>query len=166
MGRETHTIRQIERLILPVLAEFNFQLVDIEIVRGKYRSILRIYIDKMGGITVDELAAFNHRIGDSIDAEDIFERAYTLEVSSPGLNRRVRYPVDFNQFSGKQIRVKTHRKVDGSNQIIGTLLGMQGDAVAVKKGEKTILIDLDNIDHANLIYDWGKSNEGEKSYGK
>jgi ribosome maturation factor RimP len=166
MVRDTSTIKQIERLILPMLAEFNFQLVDIEIVRGKNRSILRIFIDKMGGITVDDLTAFSHRIEDSIDAEDIFEGSYTLEVSSPGLDRRVRYPDDFNRFAGRQIRIKTHTRVDGSNNISGILLGMQGDAVAIKRGESTVLIELDNIDHANLIYDWGETNGGEKSYGK
>ncbi len=166
MGRETDTIRQIERLILPVLSEYNFQLVDVEIVRGRNRSILRIYIDKIGGITVDDLAEFNNRIGDTIDAEGIFDHSYTLEVSSPGLNRRIRYPVDFNHYRGREIRIKTHKKIDGSNQISGTLLGMEGDDVAVRKGDRMIFIHPDNIDHANLIYDWGDSNGGKKRYGK
>ncbi|MGB9599367.1 MAG: ribosome maturation factor RimP [Myxococcota bacterium] len=166
MGRETATIRQIEKIILPVLSEYNFQLVDIEIIRGKNRAILRIYIDRLGGITVDELAEFNNRIGDSIEAEGIFDHSYTLEVSSPGLNRRIRYPVDFNAYAGNEIKIKTHRKIDGSNQITGKLLGMQGEDVAILKGDKTILISLDDIDHANLIYDWGKSNGGKKSYVK
>lgn len=166
MGREVSTIKRLEKIILPVLSEYNYQLVDIEIIRGRNRAILRIYIDKMGGITVDDLAEFNNRIGDSIDAEGIFDHSYTLEISSPGLNRRIRYPVDFNLYAGKEIKIKTHKKVEGSNQISGILLGMRGEDVAVQKDERTILISLDNIDHANLIYNWGESNGGNKTYGK
>ncbi len=166
MRREKATIKQIENIILPILSEYNFQLVDVEIVRGRKRSILRIYIDKTGGITVDDLAEFNNRIGDTIEAEGIFDHSYTLEVSSPGLNRRIRYPVDFDLYKGHNIYIKTQSKVDGSHQISGTLLGMEGDKVAIRKGEKIIYIHPEDIDHANLIYDWGNSNGGKKKYGK
>ncbi len=166
MGRETFTIRKVEQIILPVLSECNFQLADIEIIRGKNRAILRIYIDKNGGITVDDLAHFSSRIGDIIDAEGLFDHSYTLEVSSPGLNRRIRYPVDFDRYAGKEIRIKTRKKIQGSNQISGILLGMEGGSVAVRKGESRILVDIEDIDHANLIYDWGDSNGGKKRYGK
>ncbi len=166
MSREKENVRRIERLLFPILSEYNFQLVDVEIVRGKNRSILRIFIDKLGGITVDDLALFNRRIGDIIDAEDIFDHSYTLEVSSPGLNRRIRYPVDFNYFAGKKIKIKSHVKIEGSNNIVGTLLGMRGNDVAVSNEGKTVLVNIDDIDHANLIYDWGDSNGGKKSYVK
>ncbi len=166
MGRETFTIKKVEQIIMPILSEYNYQLVDIELIRGKNRSILRIYIDKNGGITVDELAMFNNRIGDVIDAESIFEDSYTLEVSSPGLNRRIRYPVDFDRFAGKEIRIKVHKKIDGSNQISGTLLGMDGDDVVVQRDNKKFLIRLEDIDHANLIYDWGDSNGGKRRHGR
>ncbi|MCX7959209.1 MAG: ribosome maturation factor RimP [Deltaproteobacteria bacterium] len=166
MGRETYTIRRVEQVIMPVLSEYNFQLVDMEVIRGKNRAILRIYIDKTGGITVDELAQFNNRIGDMIDAEGIFDHSYTLEVSSPGLNRRIRYPVDFERYAGREIRIKTHKKIDGSNQVSGILLGMEGESVAVRKGDTKILVNPEDIDHANLIYDWGDSNGGKKRYGK
>lgn len=166
MGREIATIKRVEQIILPILSEYNFQLVDVEIIRGKNRATLRIFIDKIGGITIDELAEFNHRIGDTIDAENIFDHAYTIEVSSPGVNRRIRYPVDFDRFAGKEIKIKTQKKVDGSNHISGTLLGMEGDNVAVQKGDRKVLISLDNIDHANLVYDWGESDGGRGRYGK
>lgn len=166
MGREIQTIKRVEELILPVLAEYNFQLVDVEIVRGKNRAILRIFIDKTGGITVDELAMFNNRIGDVIDAEGIFDHSYTLEVSSPGLDRRIRYPVDFDRYAGSRIHIKLHRKVEGLSQITGRLLGMEEEKVAVMVGERKLLIEQDNIDHANLIYDWGELDGGKKGYGK
>lgn len=166
MGRDRENIRRIEVLLLPVLSEYNFQLVDIEIVRGRNRSVLRIFIDKMGGITVDDLAAFNHRIGDVIDAEGIFEHSYTLEVSSPGLNRRIRYPVDFDSFAGRKVKIKSYNRVEGSNQITGTLLGMKGNDVIVSKEGKTVLVNIDNIEHANLIYEWGNSDGGMKNYDK
>ncbi|MCX7944309.1 MAG: ribosome maturation factor RimP [Deltaproteobacteria bacterium] len=151
---------------MPTLSEYNFQLVDLEVIRGKSKSILRIYIDKNGGITLDDLTQFNNRIGDTIDAEGIFEHSYILEVSSPGVNRRIRYPIDFDRFAGHQIKIKTYKKVDGSNNISGTLLGMEGDLVVVKKGDKKVLIELENIDHANLVYDWGKLEGGKKKHGK
>jgi ribosome maturation factor RimP len=150
------TVRQVRQVILPLLAEYNYQLVDCEYVREHQGWVLRIFLDRHGGITVEDCAEISDEIGDVLDVKGVFETSYRLEVSSPGLDRRVRDPADFDRFAGSQIRLRTEVPVQGRRQFSGTLLGMAGDAVAVEADGETFRIPLEAIEKANLKYQWKK----------
>jgi ribosome maturation factor RimP len=153
------TLRRVRDAILPVLAQRNFQLVDAEFVREPQGFTLRIFIDREGGITVEDCADFSGEVGDILDVKGIIETRYHLEVSSPGLDRRVREAADFDRFAGREIRVRTEEPIDGQRNFSGTLKGMDGDDVIVECDGRTFRIPRESIERANLKYDWDRENE-------
>lgn len=102
-----HTYEQrTEELLLPVVEEHHFEIVDIEFVKEADAWRLRIYLDKEGGITIDDLTMVNHELGDLLDREDFIEESYILEVSSPGLLRPFKKPKDYIRNVGEDVEVK------------------------------------------------------------
>ena len=95
-----------ENLILPILERMNFELVDVEYVKEGSNWYLRAYIDKEGGITIDDLTLVNHALSDKMDAEDFIDESYILEVSSPGLLRPFKKPKDYQRNLGEDVEVK------------------------------------------------------------
>ena len=96
MGKHQMYEKRTEELILPILEENQFELVDVEFVKEAGSWHLRTYIDKEGGITIDDLTLVNHALSDKMDAEDFIEESYILEVSSPGLLRPFKKPKDYH----------------------------------------------------------------------
>jgi ribosome maturation factor RimP len=155
------TVRMAKEALLPVLAAYNLQLVDIEYVREQQGWVLRIFIDKQGGITLDDCADLSEELGDLFEAKGAIDGPYHLEVSSPGLDRRVRDPLDFERFAGSRIKVKTVAPVGGRKVFSGVLRGMKGDSVAVDVDGATFEIPIGEIEKANLRYDWD-ANKGKQ----
>lgn len=151
---------QIRDLSRPILDEKIFELVDVELVRSGRESVLRLFIDKQGGITLDDCADFSHELSLILDVEDIFPDNYTLEVSSPGLDRPLKKAEDFVRFTGRLIRVKTYEQFpdDTGNKrktFLGTLDGYDGVAVRMKLKEgQTATIPLERIAKANLEFEF------------
>jgi len=152
---------QVRRLLEPVLARDGFELVEVEWVRGGGRWTLRLYVDKAGGVGVDECQAVSHLVDPILDVADFIEPAYDLEVSSPGLERPLRKPSDFERFSGQRARLKTFGPVAGTapgspgrKHWTGTLLGFEDGAVEVDVDGVRHRIPHDQIAKANLEYDF------------
>ncbi len=106
MSKHQNYEQRTEQLILPILEEHHFELADIEFVKeaGSWR--LRAYIDKEGGITIDDLTLVNHALSDLLDREDFIDESYILEVSSPGLLRPFKKPKDYIRNVGQDVEVK------------------------------------------------------------
>ncbi|MBI5529121.1 MAG: ribosome maturation factor RimP [Deltaproteobacteria bacterium] len=153
------TLRRVREAILPVLAQRNIQLVDAELVREPRGLTLRVFIDREGGITVEDCADFSGEVGDVLDVKGIIDTRYHLEVSSPGLDRRVRDPIDFERFAGRDVRVRTEEPVEGRRNFAGTLRGTDGGCVLVEEEGKTFRIPLENIEKASLKYEWNDRSE-------
>lgn len=106
MGKHQDYEKKTEELIIPITEKYNFELVDVEFVKEAGNWHLRAYLDKEGGITIDDLTMVNHELSDLLDERDFIEESYILEVSSPGLLRPFKKPKDFVRNLGKDVEVK------------------------------------------------------------
>ena len=149
-------IRDVNRIIEPVLDEMGFELVDIEYLSEHGRWVLRIYVDGEGGITLDDCARVSNEIGDLIDVNDIFEHEYVLEVSSPGLNRPLKKVKDFIWATGKKVTLKTVSPVNGRRKFTGILKSFNEGALAIQTDNDLFSLPLKNVEKANLVYEFDK----------
>lgn len=106
MGRHQEYEEKTEELLLPILEKYRYDLVDVEFVKEAGSWHLRAYIDKEGGITIDDLTTVNHELSDRLDEQDFIEESYILEVSSPGLLRPFKKPKDFLRNIGNDVELK------------------------------------------------------------
>ena len=121
-----------EALILPILEEFGFELVDVEYVKEGGTWYLRVYIDKEGGITVNDCEAVARRMNDLLDEEDYIEESYVFEVSSPGLGRPLKKEKDYIRSMGKDVEIRTYRAVNRQKEFIGALKAYTDDTVTIE----------------------------------
>lgn len=148
------TINSVAEILLPVLNEQNIELVDIELKNEAGGKILRIYLDKMGGISVDDCAEVSRELSVLLDVNDIVESSYTLEVSSPGLRRPLRKESDFERFRGKKVKIKTTHPFENRRNFKGDLMGIEESVVSVNVDGKLYKLPLDSIKKANLELDF------------
>jgi ribosome maturation factor RimP len=120
-----------EALIMPILDEMNFELVDVEYVKEGSTYYLRAYIDKEGGITVNGCEAVARRMNDLLDEKDFIPDSYVFEVSSPGLGRPLKKEKDFARNMGKQVEIKTYRAIDRCKDFCGTLTAYDENSVTI-----------------------------------
>lgn len=135
-----------EGLLLPILADFNFELVDVEFVKEAGNWYLRAYIDKPGGITIDDCEKVSRTLSDVLDREDYIEEAYYLEVSSPGLTRPLKKAKDYDRNIGRPVDIKLFRAVEGCKEFTAILASYTDDTVCVTlEGGKELTIAKKNI---------------------
>ena len=120
-----------EGLLLPILADLNFELVDVEFVKEAGNWYLRAYIDKPGGITIDDCEKVSRTLSDVLDREDYIEEAYYLEVSSPGLTRPLKKAKDYDRNIGRPVDIKLFRAVEGCKEFTAILASYTDDTVCV-----------------------------------
>ncbi len=155
-------VEQIEKLVQPLLEELGCELVDLEYQREQRGWVLRFFLDKEGGINLDDCAMASREISSLMDVENIISTAYSLEVSSPGIERPLKKPQDYERFSGQLAKIKTLDAIDpdksGKNRktFVGTLSGLEDDNVLLilKNETAAIRIPLLQIDKANLKYEF------------
>jgi ribosome maturation factor RimP len=131
--------QKVEQLILPILEREQIEIVDVEFKpeRGK-RWVLRIYIDKPGGVTIDDCADVSHKIEDVIEVKELVPHSYFLEISSPGLDRPLTREKDFERFSGRIGRIQTMESMEGRRNFMGMILGCREGIVEIKEADGTI----------------------------
>lgn len=134
----------------PLLADMGMELVEVQFRREGHGWVLRLFIDKEGGVTIDDCVAVSREISAYLEVEDLIEHAYNLEVSSPGLERPLRKREDFNRFAERLVRIKLREPINGQRVLIGTLLGLEGETVLMGLAKETVRIDLENIAKARL----------------
>ncbi len=160
---QTDQLTIINRLVTPILDDLGFELVDLELKRENKGSALRLFIDKPGGITLDDCVSVSREVGAVLEIEDPIKAAYRLEVSSPGLDRPLKKATDFERFSGQKAKIKTFELLDPDQRghtrktFVGVLLGMEGDLVRLELNDKQggiAAIPLVEIAKANLEDDF------------
>ena len=140
----------VEAMTLPYLEENGFELVDVEYVKEGRNYFLRIYVDKEGGIDIDDCGRVSEFVSAKLDENDPIPDAYFLEVSSPGAERPLKKPQDYVKAEGKQVLVTTHEPLEGLKEFEGKLLQAGEEELTVQVGKKTYTIPRSAIAHARL----------------
>ncbi len=121
-----------EEVLMPILEDLSFDLWDVSYVKEGADMYLRVYIDKEGGITIDDCVDVSRKLSDILDAQDIIEDAYILEVSSPGLGRKLVKDREFLRSIGRDVDIKFYKPVEGSKETSGKLLSFDKDTVTIE----------------------------------
>ncbi len=144
-----------ETLLQPVMERNHFELVDVEFVKEAGTWYLRAYIDKPGGITIDDCEAVSRELSDLLDEENFIEETYILEVSSPGLGRPLKKDKDFARSVGESVEVRLFRPVEKQKELTGILKAWDKDTVTLEFEDEAIrTIERANIALIRLAFDF------------
>lgn len=132
MGKREEYEQKTERLIQPLVEKNNFELVDVEYVKEAGNWYLRAYIDKEGGITVDDCEIISRELSDLLDKGDFISEAYILEVSSPGLGRQLKKDKDFARSIGQDVEIKLYKAIDKQKEFFGILKKYDDDNITIE----------------------------------
>jgi ribosome maturation factor RimP len=137
------------------------ELVHLEVAGTKRDAVVRIYIDKEGGVTLDDCSKVSRDVEEVLDEEDIIPSRYVLEVSSPGIERELYSLRDFEKFAGHLIKVKAKEAVNGQKTFVGNLVGVNGQEITIEERTVGMLsLDYSNIEKANLKIDLSQEFKG------
>jgi len=133
--REDYEART-EELLLPILEKYGFDLWDVEYEKEGKDYYLRAFIDKEGGIMIDDCVTVSHELSDLLDEKDFIEDAYILEVSSPGLGRVLKKDKELTRCIGEDVEIRTYRPIDGSKDFVGELVSFDKDNLTIAADEE------------------------------
>jgi len=146
--------QRVQELAEQVAIDRGLELVHIEVAGPENKPIVRVFIDKPNGVTHDDCSEVSLHLGTVLDVEDFIHASYTLEVSSPGLERGLYKRSDFERFAGSDAKMKTRQPIDGQRNFRGRLLGVDGsDVLFEDRTNGKVRIPLDIITKANLEVD-------------
>ena len=153
MANESIAAR-VQELAERVAIDHGLELVHAEVAGPENKPILRLFIDKPNGVTHDDCSEVSHHLGTLLDVEDFIHAPYTLEVSSPGIERGLYKRADFERFTGSNAKMKTRQPIDGQRNFRGRLLGLDGNEVLFEdRTNGQVRVPLDVITKANLEVD-------------
>lgn len=127
-----------EEILLPIVEEYGFELVDVEYVKEGGTWYLRTYIDKEGGISIDDCEKVSRRLSDILDEKDYIDDTYIMEVSSPGLGRPLKKEKDFKRSLGKEVDIRTYHMIDKQKEFTGILKDYDKDTVTIELENETL----------------------------
>ncbi|MFZ7111064.1 MAG: ribosome maturation factor RimP [Desulfatiglandales bacterium] len=141
-------------LVEAVVEKIGFELVDVEYISIGGRWILRLYIDKEGGVTIDDCARVSGEIGTLIDVKDIIAHEYVLEVSSPGLDRPLKKEIHFLEAVGKKVKIKMKSPVEGRRNFTGYLKEFRNGTLFLEMETGAAALPWQGVEKANLVYEF------------
>lgn len=150
------TVSRIWEVATQIADGEGMEVVDVELRREGSRAgrVLRLYLDKHGGPNIDELGRVSRQLSELLDTQDIVEGSYTLEVSSPGINRPLKKPEHFQRFIGKRVRVRTGDMIEGRRSFLGILNEVTGEKIKLEVEGKQYEIPFSMIEKSNYEHDW------------
>ena len=149
-GATDRLVTAIAAFAEPLLADMGLELVEIQYRREGHGWILRFFIDREDGVGIDDCAKASREISARLEVEDLIDHAYTLEVSSPGLERPLKKDSDFTRYTGRLARIKLREPLAGQRVLIGTLRGLAGAAVLLEMEGEIVSLEMNNIAKARL----------------
>ncbi len=147
---EREVADRVRAIVGPILLDERTELVDVEYRRESKGYVLRLTLDKEGGVTLDDCTRISREVGRTLDVEDFIQSPYTLEVSSPGLNRPLKTEKDFVRYCGRLIKVKTIDSIQNRRQFKGRLMGISENKIEIESEGGIFEIPLSNLAKANL----------------
>ncbi len=150
---EREIVDRVREIILPIVSSEGMEVVDIEYRRESGGWVLRVILDKEGGVTLDDCTRVSQEAGRSLDVEDIISSSYTLEVSSPGLTRPLKTERDFTKYLRRLVKVKTVDPIENRRQFKGRLLRVSENGVEIQVEGRIFRIPFSNVAKANLEVD-------------
>lgn len=144
-------LEQLQALLAPVVEALGYECWGIEFLSQGRHSLLRIYIDHANGILVDDCEKVSRQVSGILDVEDPISSEYTLEVSSPGMDRPLFTLEQFARFTGEQVKIKLRAPFEGRRNFQGLLRGVEEQDVVVLVDEHEYLLPIDLVDKANII---------------
>ena len=157
---KTDVVGRVTELAAPLAASLNLELVEVEYRQEGRQMVLRLFIDREGGVTLDDCASVSRELAEILDVEDFIQGHYSLEVSSPGINRPLKKAADFERFTGRLVKIRTFEPLadDAGNKrktFVGLLLGLVGGVVRLKLTEgQTAGIPVEKVAKANLEFEF------------
>lgn len=153
--RDRQVVEQVAAAARPLAEAEGLELVAVEYQREAGGWVLRVYLEKPGGIGLDDCQRVSQQLGDLLDVEDLIDHAYTLEVSSPGLDRPLVSEADFARFAGRLVRLQTATPLEGQRRFRGRLLGIAAGTVRLEaEGGRQVAIPHAAIERARLVVEW------------
>lgn len=152
-------VERITEIVEPVVVAAGYELVHLELVGNRRNMVLRLYVDRPGGVTVDDCAVVSERVGVVLDVEDPIAHSYTLEVCSPGIERGLYKKTDYQRFAGQEVKIETWQQIEGRRHFYGELVGIgPDDLVTVRERilQREIAIPYNTIRKAHLTFRWPK----------
>ncbi|MDA8233755.1 MAG: ribosome maturation factor RimP [Clostridia bacterium] len=140
----------VEELVLPITEAFDLELVDVEFVKEGADWYLRVFLDKPGGVEIEDCQAVSGKLSNILDEKDPIPQAYYLEVSSPGLDRPLKKDKDFERYQGRLVRVNTFAPLDGQKSFLGNLVGLREDQVVITQEDHEYSIPRDKVSMVRL----------------
>ncbi|MDX1763047.1 MAG: ribosome maturation factor RimP [bacterium] len=146
---------EVRDLVIPVLKDLGLELFDVHYHRAGRRSVLRIFIDKPGGVTIDDCQGASREIETLLDIKEVVPGSYHLEVSSPGINRPMRHEADYVKYTGSRIKVKVTSPIANQKTFVGINRGLAGGVLQLEvKPDQLVEIPLANVAGAHLVVDF------------
>jgi ribosome maturation factor RimP len=146
-----HVPEKLNEIVESVVTSMGYEFVGAEFHRNSKNSLLRIFIDQEDGITLDDCSSVSHQISGVLDVEDPIAGNYTLEVSSPGLDRPLFTADQFARFAGNKVKIKLLAPKAGRRKFTGTLKGIDGDEVVLTQSDGEVRMKISDIDQARLV---------------
>lgn len=146
MSKRKDVEAKTERLVMPIIDEKGFEFVDTEFVKEGNSHYLRVFVDKPGGITIDDLESVSRPLSDKLDENDFIDEQYILEVSSPGLGRPMKKNRDFDRNMEKVVEIHLYKAQDGEKEWIGQLKGYDEETITIELEEGNEI----KLDRANV----------------
>ena len=154
MAKHEEIEKKAEDLVKGFLSDQGLSLVDVEYVKEAGTWYLRYYIDKEGGVSINDCETVSRYLSAELDRDDFIPDAYTLEVSSPGLGRPLKKEKDYLRNAGKTVEIRTFQPVSGEKELVGDLRLWDKDTVTIDTGEEEIVIEKKNIALIREYVDW------------
>lgn len=143
-----------EQLLIPIAEKYNVEIYDIEFVKEGSEWYLRAFIDKEGGVTIDDCVDVNHALSDALDIDDFIPEAYMLEVSSPGLGRTLKKDKHLEKSIGMEVEIKTYKPIEKRKEFSGVLKAFNTDCITIEENETELIFKRTDIATIKLALDF------------
>ena len=138
-------IKKVEEYVMPIIEENNYELVEIEFVKEGINYYLRLYIDKEGGFSIDDCEKVSRFLDGKLEDDDFIEKAYILEVSSPGIDRVLKKDYEYVKYKGRLVDIKLYKAIDKLKEFQGELIGLIDDKILINENGKELSFDKKDV---------------------